>query len=219
MKIVAVVPMKLNNRRLPQKNIKSFANGEPLCAYILRTLSQVTEIDNICVYCSNNNIREYLPSNILYVNRSENFDTDDTSMNDILFAFAKEIEADIYVMSHATAPFISNQSINEGLHAVMNRGYDSAFSVRVIQDFLWKDGKPFNYNMGKIPRTQDLEPIFMETSGFYIYKREVILNQHRRIGNKPYLVRVGAIEGIDIDEEEDFIIADAIFNYGLGRGK
>ena len=30
-KVTAVVPMKLNNRRLPQKNTKSFTNGKPLC--------------------------------------------------------------------------------------------------------------------------------------------------------------------------------------------
>ena len=38
MKIIAIVPMKLNNRRLPQKNTKSFTNGKPLCHYILSTL-------------------------------------------------------------------------------------------------------------------------------------------------------------------------------------
>ena len=30
--------MKLNNRRLPQKNTKPFTNGRPLCWYILSTL-------------------------------------------------------------------------------------------------------------------------------------------------------------------------------------
>lgn len=37
-KIVAIVPMKLNNQRLPQKNTKAFTNGKPLCYYILSTL-------------------------------------------------------------------------------------------------------------------------------------------------------------------------------------
>lgn len=40
----------------------------------------------------------------------------------------------------------------------------------------------------------------------------------RRIGQKPYIVEIGKIEGIDIDEEEDFIIADAIYNYQLQFG-
>ena len=56
MKIVAIVPMKLNNRRIPQKNTKSFTNGMPLCHYILSTLLTVDEIDEVYVYCSNPDI-------------------------------------------------------------------------------------------------------------------------------------------------------------------
>ena len=36
---------------------------------------------------------------------------------------------------------------------------------------------------------------------------------HRRIGVNPFLVEVGEIESIDIDEPEDFVIADAIYNH------
>lgn len=45
MKVTAVVPMKLNNRRLPQKNTKCFKNGKPLCWYILSTLLKINEIE------------------------------------------------------------------------------------------------------------------------------------------------------------------------------
>lgn len=38
MKTIAIVPMKLNNRCLPQKNTKCFTNGKPFCYYILSTL-------------------------------------------------------------------------------------------------------------------------------------------------------------------------------------
>lgn len=116
-------------------------------------------------------------------------------------------------MTHTTAPFISAESIKTGLDAVISGEYDSSFAAKKLQDFLWKDGEPFNYELDSIPRTQDLEPLHEETSGFYIYKQDVICNLGRRIGDKPYIVEVGEIEGIDIDEEEDFMIADAVFNY------
>ena len=63
MKVVAVVPMKLNNSRLPGKNTKAFTNGSPLCTYILKTLLNVKLIDEIYVYCSNPAILKYLPKN------------------------------------------------------------------------------------------------------------------------------------------------------------
>ena len=50
MKTVAIVPMKLNNRRLPQKNTKPFTNGKPLCWYILSTLLKIDQIDEVYVY-------------------------------------------------------------------------------------------------------------------------------------------------------------------------
>lgn len=55
--------------------------------------------------------------------------------------------------------------------------------------------------------------MFEETSGFYIYRSEVMTKLNRRIGDKPFITEVGEIESIDIDEPEDFEIADAVFNH------
>lgn len=213
MKVTAVVPMKLNNRRLPQKNTKCFTNGKPLCYYILSTLLKVKEIDEIYVYCSNAEIKEYIPDGVKYLQRSESLDQDSTKINEVLSAFANDVPSDVYVLSHATAPFISADSIKKGIEGVLFDGYDSAFSARKLQEFIWKDGRPFNYELDNIPRTQDLPPLFEETCGFYIYRNNVMTDLHRRIGEKPFIVEVGEIESIDIDEPEDFMIADAIFNH------
>ena len=35
----------------------------------------------------------------------------------------------------------------------------------------------------------------------------------RRIGQNPFIVEVNEIEAVDIDEKEDFEIADAIYNH------
>lgn len=213
MKIVAVVPMKLNNRRLPQKNTKAFTNGKPLCYYVLSTLLKIKSIDKIYVYCSNPDIKEFIPEGVRYLRRSSSLDQDTTKMNEVLKAFAEEVSADIYVMTHTTAPFIRAESIEKGLNAVVSGKYDSSFAAKKLQDFLWKDGVPFNYQLNNIPRTQDLPVLYEETSGFYIYKKSVINETNRRIGETPYIVEVGEIESVDIDEKEDFVIADAIYNY------
>lgn len=213
MKTVAVVPMKLNNRRLPQKNTKSFTNGRPLCCYILSTLLTIDGIDEVYVYCSNPDIKGFIPEGVKYIKRSEVLDQDTTKMNEVLQCFAKDVPADIFVMTHTTAPFISKDSIEKGLRAVESGEYDSSFAAKKVQDFLWKDGVPFNYELNNIPRTQELPPLYEETSGFYIYRSDVMTKLNRRIGDRPFIVEVGEIEGVDIDEAEDFMIADAIFNH------
>ena len=82
----------------------------------------------------------------------------------IHISFAEEVPADIYVMTHTTAPFIRAESIEKGLNAVISGEFDSSFAAKKLQDFLWKDGVPFNYQLNNIPRTQDLPVLYEETS-------------------------------------------------------
>jgi len=217
MKVVAFVPIKLNNERLPGKNIKSFDNGRPLISYILDTASNCTAIDETYVYCSNDAIIEYIPDRINYLKRPEWLDLSSTSITDVMALFTQAVEADVYVLIHATAPFISSNSIERGVNAIKLGQYDSALSVKKHQDFLWIDGKPVNYNAENIPRIQDIEPFYIETTGMYIFTRQLAV-QKRRIGERPYLVDVSDIEAVDINNGADFEIANAVFNYIILKG-
>lgn len=213
MKTVAFVPIKLNSERFPMKNIKPFSDGEPLIYYILNTLVEVNGIDEIYVYCSSDEIKKYLPEKVKFLKRDPYYDLSSTKFNDVLKSFAEKVESDIYILTHATAPFISKESIEKGMEAIKSGKYDSALAVTAHQEFFWKDGKPMNYDVDNIPRTQDLDIIYSETCGLYIYKRELILKQNKRIGKAPFLIEVSQIEACDINNEEDFVIADAIHNY------
>ena len=112
------------------KNTKSFTNGKPLCYYILSTLLKIEGIDDVYVYCSNPDIREFIPEGVKYLKRSESLDTDSTKMNDVLRSFAMEVDSDIYVMTHTTAPFVKKESIIKGIQAVLSGEYDSAFAAK-----------------------------------------------------------------------------------------
>jgi CMP-N-acetylneuraminic acid synthetase len=212
MKIVAYVPMKLNNERLPKKNTKPFSNGRPLLTYILDTLSKIEVLDDVYAYCSSDEIKEYLPDNVQYLCRSTLLDRSETKINEVMSAFAQKVDADVYVLAHATAPFISAASIEKGIQKIVNEGHDSALTVVRLQEFLWKDGKAFNYNPEVVPRTQDLELMYAETTGLYIYTKKLVLNHNRRVGDRPYLIEVSKIEAVDINDLVDFDIANAIYN-------
>jgi len=210
MKTVAFVPIKMNNERLPGKNTKSFTNGKPLISYILETLQKVNNADELYVYCSNPQIQDYMPAGVRFLQRDPYYDLSTTPFNQVLKSFAELVEADVYVLTHATAPFMSAQSIELGIEKVVNGGFDSALSVSKLQEFMWKNGQPMNYSLDNIPRTQDLEPVYTETCGLYVYKKELILNG-RRIGQNPYLIEVSKIEACDINDPIDFEIADALY--------
>lgn len=210
MKTIAIIPIKLKSERLSNKNIKLFSNGKPLCSYIFNIITKVNNIDEIYVYCSDEKIKKYLPIGIKFLKRSKELDKNTTTMNEILREFSREVNADIYVLTHVTAPFIKVTTFETCIDKVKSGKYDSAFSVKKMQDFLWKDGNPINYNLDNIPRTQDLPDIYKETCGIYVFKKELIEKFNRRIGKKAYLCEVTDIEAMDINNEFDFIIADCI---------
>lgn len=222
MKIVAFVPMKTNNERLPNKNTKSLTDGKPLCNYILDTLQEIMDqkaVDETYVFCSNPSVMEYVPNTIRYLTRDTSLDQNSTGILDVLKAFAGNVEADVYVLAHATAPFLKARSIIKGIEAVTSGEYDSALTVLRQQDFLWKEGMPFNYSLDNVARTQDLNPLYIETTGLYIFTRKLILEKNRRIGDKPFLIMVDKIEATDINDPVDFEIADAIHHFGLTKDR
>ncbi|MGN0460905.1 MAG: cytidylyltransferase domain-containing protein [Ruminococcus sp.] len=209
-KTVAFVPLKLNNERLPGKNTKPFKGGKPLLSYILSTLTQVKGIDEAYVYCSNEEVKKYLPKGIKFLKRSESLDTSSTLIIDVLSSFARDVKADVYVLTHATAPFIRATTIETAVKKVTQEGYDSAFTVKALQEFLWIDGKAV-YDTAKIPRTQDIKNTFAETTGLYVYTKELIA-KGRRIGCNPCEIPVDFIEATDINQPIDFDIAQVIFD-------
>lgn len=218
MKVVAFIPVKLNNERVPGKNTKCFSDGTPLMSLIQRTLLKCNEIDEVYCYCSNESVRQFLLDGVTLKLRDKKFDANNADVNEMFLQFTKEVEADIYVLAHATAPFLRTKSIDAAVNKVKEGKYNSALTVVRQQDFAWKDGKPLNYDIKKIPRTQDLPITYIETTGCYIFSKEVIQEQRSRIGDKPYLQEVSKIEAIDINEQEDFTMADAVYSYQLNFG-
>ncbi|MFG6333817.1 MAG: acylneuraminate cytidylyltransferase family protein [Lachnospiraceae bacterium] len=206
MKTVAFVPIKLNSQRLPHKNILPVA-GRPLCWYICNSLTQVKEIDEIYVYCSDKTIKNYIPEEIMVKIRPSYLDGDMVKGSQIYRHFINEVDADIYVLAHTTSPFIEAKTIQNALRHVVSGKYDSSFSAKKIQTFAWYKDHPINYELTDVPRTQDLEPVWIETSGFFIFKKEIFMEHGRRIGFQTYIQEVSEKEAIDIDTKQDYDLA------------
>lgn len=220
-KIVAFIPIKLNNERLPGKNTMML-NGKPMCDYIFETISGIETIDEKYVYCSDESILQYMGS---YIEKGLRFFKRDVYLDgynikglDIIRSFVKDVEADIYVLTHVTQPFTKTSSIQKALDKVISGEYDSAFSAVALQDYMWINGKPFNYDIKNIVRTQDLDPVYMETGAFYIFKKEVITEMGQRIGKKPFVFEIDQFEAVDIDTPKDFEFASVVAEYLCQKG-
>ena len=216
MKRVAFVPIRLNSQRVEGKNLRELG-GRPLMTYLLKTLTQVENIDEVYLYCSNPDVQQYLPEGVKFLQRDERLDSNATLGEEIYDAFTSEVDADIYILAHATSPFIRTATIADAVARVESGEYDSAFSAERVQTFAWWDGKPLNYSLDRVPRTQDLEPVYVETSAFFVFEREVWRNKRRRIGERPYMAVTDRIESMDIDNPDDFLLAEAIVAANLNK--
>lgn len=208
-KIVSVIPIKLKNERLPDKNIKLLGN-KSLLFYIQETLLQVPEIDERYVYCSNDAVCPYLEKGISYLQRPVFLDENTANFTQIFEEFSKQIDADIYVYAHATAPFLGSGTIKDCIEKVLTGEYDSAFTAVRLQDFLWKDGQAWNFDASNIPRSQELDVIYRETSGVYVFRKEVFEQYKRRVGIRPYIKEVDYREAVDINTLADFELAERL---------
>lgn len=211
MKVSAFVPVKLNNERAPGKNTKRFDDGMPLITHFLKTLVQVPEIDELYVFCSKEEIKDYMVPGVRFLKRPESLDTKEATPQDIISTFMSMVDADVYMVCHCTSPFVKAERFSECIHKVCEEGYDSSFTGEKIQRLMWHDGQPLNFDAANVPRTQDLPVYYNEVSAAYVFKKETFETLHRRIGLNPYICEVSGVECVDIDYPEDFEIANAIY--------
>ncbi|MFS1511132.1 cytidylyltransferase domain-containing protein [Chengkuizengella sp. SCS-71B] len=205
-KVVAFVPIKLNSQRLPNKNILPIGD-QPMCWHILDSLLRVDKIDETYVFCSEKKVKKYIPPETSFLKRDSSLDGDLVKGFEIYDSFINQVDADIYILAHTTSPFIKSDTITRALLTMLDKGKDSAFSAQKIQTFAWYKGEPINYDLNDVPRTQDMEPLYVETSAFFMFEKEVFTKHRRRIGFNPHIQEVDSIEAIDIDTKEDYEFA------------
>lgn len=211
-RIVALIPMRADSKRVPNKNIRSF-NGKPLYFHIIRTMLECPLIDEVVVDTNSPKIMEEVPKQfdrVTVIPRPENLCEDTIPMNDILLHDVQQVEADWYVQTHATNPLLQAETITRALQTILtSTEHDSLFSVSPVLTRFWDSaGRPINHDPRVLLRTQDLVPIFEENSNLYIFRGETLRRLRNRIGQRPLMYPIPKEEAWDIDDELDFQIAE-----------
>jgi len=225
-KVSVFLPCRKGSERVPKKNIKPFADFENgLIAIKLDQLVQVESVSNIVLSTNDEEILEYAQGlnhpKIQTHKRIESLSTSQTS-TDQLVGHALELIPEGHILwTHVTSPFLNGQTYEEIISTYFNkldRGYDSLMTTNLIHGFLWNEAAPINYDraLEKWPRTQTLAPIHEINSGVFLASAHIYRELQDRIGEKTYLYPLDKIQGFDIDWEDDFKIAEAIIQSGIG---
>jgi CMP-N-acetylneuraminic acid synthetase len=214
-KLTALLPMKGHSERVPHKNIRTFVD-KPLFRWTLDALTASPHIAEVLINTDSVRIRELAEplARVRVLERPEELRGDFVSMNAIIGHDLQHISTEHVLQTHATNPLLTAATLNSAIEKYFASldEYDSLFTVTPRQcRFYTGDGRPVNHNPEELLRTQDLQPLYEENSCLYLFSpRSFRENGERRIGGRPVLFPMSRLEAVDIDEEEDFLLAEAL---------
>jgi CMP-N-acetylneuraminic acid synthetase len=215
MKIVAILPMRHSSERVVGKNYRNLGD-KPLFHHILDTLLAVPEMSQVVIDTDSPTIKAQVREKygaVRVLDRPEHLRDGNTAMNDVLLNTTRIVEADLYLQTHSTNPFIRPETIQRSIDLLLRSEHaDSLFGVTRLQARLWRpDGTAINHDPDRLARTQDLEPVYLENSCIYLFDRPTLVRRGNRVGDHPVLFEIDGWEALDIDDETDFQLAEAMW--------
>jgi len=213
--VTAVLPMKGHSERVPNKNLRDF-NGKPLFFHIAASLQNSQYVNEILINTDSEDIAELAGSfsKVRIIERPPELCGDMVSMNKIIEYDMTQSESEYFLQTHSTNPLLKTSTIDQAILAFYANlpKKDSLFSVTGMQTRLyWENGEPVNHNPNELIRTQDLPKIYEENSNIFLFSKESFAKaDNKRIGLRPLLFGMNKLEATDIDEEEDFILAEVL---------
>ena len=93
--------------------------------------------------------------------------------------------------------------------------YDSLITTNRIKSFVFDENfKSINFDIKKDGwvSTQTLKKLYEINSGAFSISIENMVKFNNRVGQKPYFYETDLIKSVDIDEEEEFKIAEEIYD-------
>lgn len=211
-KITALVPMKGNSERVPNKNIR-LLNGKPVCHWILESLSQSKHVNEIIVNTDSKKIKELVAhfKIVKVIDRPDFLIGDAVSMQLLIANDIKYAKNEHIFQTHSTNPLLTTKTIDKAIETYFDNyeQHDALFSVTPFyQRFYFKNGNPVSHDPSCLIQTQLLDPIYHENSCMYLFSKETFKKANNRLGNKPLFFEMDHLEAADIDEWHDFLWAE-----------
>lgn len=214
-KIIALMPLKSHSSRVPGKNFK-LLEDKPLFRWMLDKLLASEHINQVIINTDAQRELEHagLPDNpkLIIRQRKKELCGDDVSMNLVLEDDIANSDSDIYLMTHTTNPFISLNTINKAIEAFSQElEADSLFTVNRMQTrFYDQRCQAINHDPDNLIPTQELEPWYEENSCMYLFTKDSFNKTQARIGASPMMFETSKLESVDIDEPQDWQLAEAL---------
>jgi len=221
MKVICMIPAKFNSKRLKRKNLRYLGN-KTLIEHAIFNAKKANCFSSIYVN-SENKIFEVIAkkNNVSFYKRPRKLSYDKATNDDFTYDFLKYKKCDYVVQLLPTSPFIGPKTIKRFVKKVKSKKYNTIISVKKVQIECLYKLKPINFsNLKKTPRSQDLNPIHAYACGLMSWKRAKFIENYERLGaayhgaeDEVSYFELKGDENIDIDNKEDFEVAEKIYNF------
>lgn len=220
-KIVAMIPARLGSKRIKSKNLRLLA-GKPLVCHVVDKCKHARIFDDIYINSEadvfKNIADEY---GVKFYKRNEYLAADDATNDMFALDFITNIKCDILVQVNPTSPLITIDDIKAFVKKMIDENYDTLHSVKQEQIEALYDGKPINFDPKCVmPKSQDLKPVMLFSSGIMAWKTDKYFENIKGLGSATYggdgktgYFILKGFSKIDIDNEEDFQLAEIAIEY------
>ena len=218
MKIVAMIPARLGSTRVKNKNLR-LINKKPLIQYIINSALKSEYLNDIYINSEApifKGIADH--NNIHFYQRANELASDTATNDDFALDFMENVNCDILIQLLPTSPFLKSEEIDEFINKMIDQDFDTLISVSDIKiESIFKN-KPINFEQKKqTPPSQLLEPVKAYACGIMGWKSDNFKQNIHKHGaayhggnGKIGFFDLKGFSTVDIDNEEDFILAEAI---------
>lgn len=217
---VAIIPARGGSKGVPGKNLRR-VGGISLVERAVRAAVEARGVDLVVVSTDDAEIaRVAAAAGARVITRPAELSSDTaTSESAVLHALdalaADGVLVGTVVFVQATSPFIPSEGIAEAAAHIATGRYDSVFSAHETYGLLWRRdadqlATAVNHDASSRPRRQDREPHHLETGAFYAFTADGFRAAGHRFFGRIGIVDVPETSAIEIDDEHQLAVADAL---------
>jgi len=215
-RILVVIPARGGSKGIPRKNIR-LLNNKPLIYYSINIAKSSEYVDDVLVTTDDSEIAllaEKFGVNV--IKRSEELSGDEVPLDPVIYdAMIKQErtthrEYDIIITIQPTSPLLKTDTLNKAIQKFENSNIDSVLSVVDDRHLSWsydEINKSYVPNYVERKNRQYLPKNFRETGAILATRRNFVLKDSR-LGTNLDLIEVSRDESVDIDNYEDWWIAE-----------
>lgn len=225
MSCVAIITARGGSKRIPKKNIKDFC-GKPIIAYSIESALKSGIFDEVMVSTDDKEIAEFALScgaKVPFMRSAKNSD-DHSSTADVLLEVLSDYkkkgqEFEWMCCIYPTAPFVTSEKL---CNAYENIKTENAEALIPVVKFSYPPQRCFFLKKNKIAykwpenvwkRSQDLEPFYHDAGQFYFAKVDVFNREKTLVPRNTLSFVLDEMEVQDIDNQEDWAIAEMKYNF------